>query len=99
MEDGSRPGDNLYTCSLVALDINTGKLKWYYQQIPHDRWGYDVASPPIIFDLKKEGKIPLGPLGRQVKWVGFSSIMRQTGELLIRSEPFIEQDNLFAPPN
>ncbi|MEZ0316104.1 MAG: PQQ-binding-like beta-propeller repeat protein, partial [Methylophilaceae bacterium] len=40
MNDISRPGDNLYTVSLVALDANTGKLRWYYQQVPHDVWGY-----------------------------------------------------------
>jgi glucose dehydrogenase len=45
MNDVSRPGDNLYTVSLVALDANTGKLKWHYQQVPHDLWGYDLASP------------------------------------------------------
>ncbi|NIO87772.1 MAG: PQQ-binding-like beta-propeller repeat protein, partial [Candidatus Aminicenantes bacterium] len=56
MDDTTRPGDNLYTVSLVALDINTGKLKWYYQQVPHDRWGYDVASPPVLFDFVKDGK-------------------------------------------
>ena len=45
MEGSTRPGDNLYTVSLVALELKTGKLRWYYQQVPHDRWGYDVASP------------------------------------------------------
>ncbi len=39
IDSTTRPGDNLYTSSLVALDINTGKLKWYYQQSPHDEWG------------------------------------------------------------
>ncbi|WP_289285212.1 PQQ-binding-like beta-propeller repeat protein, partial [Methylophaga sp. UBA1918] len=48
MEDSSRPGDNLYTSSIVALDAMTGKVKWYFQQVPHDLWGYDVASPPVL---------------------------------------------------
>ena len=51
MADASRPGDNLYTSSLVALDLRTGKLVWHYQQVPHDRWGYDVASPPVLLDV------------------------------------------------
>jgi glucose dehydrogenase len=98
MEDGSRPGDNLHTCSLVALDIKTGKLKWYYQQIPHDRWGYDVASPPVLFELKKEGKM-VKAVGQASK-VGWLFIHdAATGELLIRSDPWIEQDNLFALPS
>ena len=53
----SRPGDNLYTVSLVALDVETGKLRWFYQQVPHDVWGYDLASPPVLFNLKQNGKL------------------------------------------
>ena len=56
MEDSTRPGDSRNTVSLVAVDVNTGKLKWAYQQVPHDRWGYDVASPPVLIDFKKDGK-------------------------------------------
>ena len=49
MNGDSRPGDNLYSVSIVALDVNTGEKKWHYQQVPHDLWGYDVASPPCDF--------------------------------------------------
>jgi glucose dehydrogenase len=56
MNDISRPGDNLYTVSLVALEIATGKLRWHYQQVPHDVWGYDLASPPVLFNFKQNGK-------------------------------------------
>lgn len=98
MEDATRPGDNLYTCSLVALDINTGKLRWYYQQIPHDRWGYDVASPPVLFDYVKNGKSIMA-IGQASKLGWFFIHDRITGELLTRSEPFIKQDNLFAQPD
>lgn len=49
--DGSlRPGDNLYTDSVVALDIATGKLDWYVQQIPHDVRDYDTAAAPVIYE-------------------------------------------------
>ncbi|MBD5633474.1 MAG: PQQ-binding-like beta-propeller repeat protein, partial [Candidatus Eremiobacteraeota bacterium] len=46
--DRTRPGDNLYTVSLVALDVATGTVRWAYQEVPHDLWGYDVASPPVL---------------------------------------------------
>lgn len=98
MDDTTRPGDNLYTVSLVALDINTGKLKWYYQQVPHDRWGYDVASPPILFQFKKNGKI-IKAVGQASKLGWFYIHDRTTGKLLMRSDPFIKQENLFAIPD
>ena len=97
MDDTTRPGDNLYTVSLVALDIYTGKLKWHYQQVPHDRWGYDVASPPILFDFKRDGKT-IKSVGQASKTGWFYIHDRKTGELLLRSEPFAPQDNLFARP-
>ncbi len=98
MDDSTRPGDNLYTVSLVALDLYTGKLKWYYQQVPHDRWGYDVASPPVLFDYKKNGKV-IKAVGQASKLGWFFIHDRRTGELLQRSEAFIPQDNLFARPS
>jgi alcohol dehydrogenase (cytochrome c) len=47
---GHRPGKNLYAASIVALDLKTGKLKWYYQQVHHDIWDFDSASPVVLFD-------------------------------------------------
>jgi glucose dehydrogenase len=97
MDDVSRPGDNLYSVSLVALDAQTGKLKWYYQQVPHDIWGYDVASPPVLFDLPSEkGTIPA--IGQASKMGWFYVHDRRSGELLYKSEPFVPQINLFARP-
>jgi glucose dehydrogenase len=95
MDDISRPGDNLYTVSLVALDAETGKLRWYYQQVPHDMWGYDLASPPVLFDLVREGKtVPAVAQASKTGW--FYVHHRETGELLLRSEAFVPQSNLFA---
>ena len=56
--DGSiRPGDNLYTDSLVSVDLNTGKYKCHFQYIAHDVWDLDSVSPPILVDAKdKDGK-------------------------------------------
>ncbi|MCG8325883.1 MAG: PQQ-binding-like beta-propeller repeat protein [Thiotrichales bacterium] len=97
MDASTRPGDNLYTVSLVALDIDTGELRWYYQQVPHDRWGYDVASPPILFDYTVNGTV-VPAVGQASKLGWFFIHDRRTGDLLQRSEPFIEQTNLFTRP-
>ena len=95
MSGESRPGDNLYTVSLVALDANTGKIKWFYQQVPHDIWGYDVASPPVLFHTIKDGKfIPV--VGQAGKTGWFYIHNRNTGELILKSEAFVPQKNMFA---
>jgi alcohol dehydrogenase (cytochrome c) len=55
--DGSvRPGDDLYTSSLVALDPDTGKLKWYFQFSPHNLYDYDAVQTPILIDTTFQGK-------------------------------------------
>jgi alcohol dehydrogenase (cytochrome c) len=55
--DGSvRPGDNLYTCSLVALDAATGKLKWHFQFTPHDVHDWDATHDPVLVDLELRGR-------------------------------------------
>lgn len=95
MDDISRPGDNLYTVSLVALDIATGKLRWHYQQVPHDIWGYDLASPPVLFDFK-QGGTTIPAVGHPSKTGWFYVHDRATGKLLLKSEPFVPQSNLFA---
>src|SRR5438105_4145138 len=51
-----RAGTNLYLCSIIALDIKTGKLKWYYQTIKHDIWEADIAMSPIIFNTQIAGR-------------------------------------------
>lgn len=93
----SRPGDNLYTSSLVALDAKTGRVRWSYQQTPHDLWGYDVASPPSLFDVMVDGK-PRAAVGQASKLGWYFVHDRDTGELLFKSEPFVPQSNLFMPP-
>lgn len=52
----NRPGDNLYTDSVVALDSKTGKLRWYYQIVRHDIWEADVAEAPVLFDAQVNGQ-------------------------------------------
>ena len=97
MDGTSRPGDNLYTVSLVCLDVNTGKIRWHYQQVPHDQWGYDVASPAVLFDYPHNGK--LVPAVGQAAKIGWYYIHdRLTGELLRKTDEFVEHQNTFANP-
>ena len=53
---GSRPGSNLYSGSLVCVDIHTGKIVWYYQLIHHDIWDFDMPPHPILVDISLDGK-------------------------------------------
>jgi alcohol dehydrogenase (cytochrome c) len=52
----ARPGDNLYTDSVVALDVNTGKLAWYYQYLPNDAWDYDEIGIQMLYDVNVNGE-------------------------------------------
>ncbi|MCC6585238.1 MAG: PQQ-binding-like beta-propeller repeat protein [Bryobacterales bacterium] len=53
---GDRSGDNLYSCSLLALDADTGKMKWYFQFTPHDTHDWDAQSWPVLIEVAWEGK-------------------------------------------
>ena len=53
---GHRPGKNLYSDSIVCVDVRTGKTVWYYQLIHHDLWEYDAATPPVLGDITVDGK-------------------------------------------
>ncbi|TDJ67630.1 MAG: pyrrolo-quinoline quinone [Proteobacteria bacterium] len=88
-----RPGDNLYTSSVIALDINNGKLRWHHQITPHDIWGYDVASPPVLIDITERGKT--SRLLTEATKSGWLYVFdRVTGEPLRRSEAFVPHNAL-----
>ena len=53
---GKRPGNGLYGNTLAAVDLKTGKLKWYYQIIHHEIWDYDLSSAPLLMDITVGGK-------------------------------------------
>jgi quinoprotein glucose dehydrogenase len=53
---GDRPGANLYGNTLVALDANTGKMKWYFQTVHHELWDYNLPPAPGLVDIVKDGK-------------------------------------------
>ena len=50
-----RPGDNRYANSIVALDLNTGELRWHFQHVRHDLWDYDTPAQPILFNWQRDG--------------------------------------------
>ncbi len=56
MSGESRPGDNLYTCSIVALNPDTGKLVWHFQPSPHDEHDWDAVETPVLLDAEFKGK-------------------------------------------
>jgi quinoprotein glucose dehydrogenase len=53
---GYRPGNGLYGNSLVAVDLTTGKMRWYFQIIHHEIWDYDLSSAPLLIDITVDGK-------------------------------------------
>src|SRR5688572_4107928 len=53
---GVRPGDNLFSASIVALEARTGSYRWHFQQVHHDIWDYDGPSPVVLFDLEYQGR-------------------------------------------
>jgi len=92
--DGSvRPGDNLYTDCVVAIDATSGKTKWYYQTVPHDVWDLDAVSPPVV--TKLGGKKVVVHAGK----TGWMYVLEaETGKLVRRSDAFVPQENMFALP-
>ncbi len=84
-----RPGDNLYTCSLLAIDAASGKIKWHFQYTPHDTHDWDANEIPVLFDAELNG--------RQRKLVAMANRNafyylndRVTGEFLL-GEPYAKQ--------
>ena len=84
-----RPGDNLYTCSIVALNPDTGKLAWYFQPSPHDVHDWDAVQTPVLFDAEFQGR-PRKLLGQASRNGFFFLLDRSTGQHLLTA-PFIDQ--------
>ena len=93
-----RPGDNLYTDSIVAIDLNTGAYKWHYQYIAHDVWDLDAVSPVILTEAKdKNGQMRKVAIhGGKTGHIYVHD--RATGELIRYSETMVPQENMFALP-
>jgi alcohol dehydrogenase (cytochrome c) len=83
--DGSvRPGDNLYSCSVVALDADTGKLKWHFQFTPHDTHDWDAVADPVLVDLTIAGR-KVKALIQANRNGHFYALDRATGKFLLAS--------------
>jgi alcohol dehydrogenase (cytochrome c) len=87
----ARKGPNPYTDSVVAIDVTTGKMVWYQQEVAHDLWDYDVASPPMLF--RNQSKLLVGEAGKNGFWYEWDAA---TGEPYTTPAPFVKQDH--KPP-
>ena len=86
---GRRPGDNLYSDSVVALDADTGKMKWHFQFTPHDVWDWDANENLVLVDAVFRGKPR--KLLVQANRNGFYYVLdRVTGEFL-HARPFVKK--------
>jgi quinohemoprotein ethanol dehydrogenase len=87
-----RPGDNLYSVSLIALEMKTGKLRWHQQLIHHDVWEADLSVSPVLFDRKTGARTRRGV-----------AIMRGDGYLFLfdreKGEPLVPVDESAVPQN
>jgi alcohol dehydrogenase (cytochrome c) len=86
-----RGGDNLYSDCVVALDADTGKLKWYFQFTPHDVYDYDAVQVPVLADMPWQGKDGQTKPRKLMLWANrngfYYALDRTTGEFL-QGKPF-----------
>ncbi len=76
---GHRPGNNLFSASVVCLDLNTGKRLWYFQAIHHDIWDWDFPTAPILMDITVNGK-PIKAVAVPSKQAFLYTFDRVTGQ-------------------
>ncbi len=93
-----RPGDNLYTNSMIAVDLDTGAYKWHSQYIAHDVWDLDAVSPVVLTEAKdKSGKMRKVAIhGGKTGHVYVHD--RATGELIRFSQAMLPQENMWVLP-
>ncbi|GAA5170726.1 PQQ-dependent methanol/ethanol family dehydrogenase [Pseudonocardia eucalypti] len=80
-----RPGDNLYTDCVVALDVDTGEIRWHYQCTPHDLWDYDSNMECILFE--QDGRKLLAHFDKN----GYFFVLDRTDGALVRVTPFADR--------
>ena len=90
-DGSSRPGDNLYTACVLAIDPNTGKLEWYFQFTPHDVYDYDANETPVLVDQEENGATH--HLLLQANRNGFLYVLDRTDGKFLRATPFVERLN------
>jgi quinoprotein glucose dehydrogenase len=90
---GNRPGNNLFSESLVAVDIKTGTRKWHYQTVHHGLWDWDLSCAPILFDMTMNGQ-RIKALAQPTKSAFLFVLNRETGEPIwpIEERPVPQSD-------
>ena len=87
----SRPGDDLYTACVLALDPETGQLKWYFQFTPHDLYDYDATETPVLVDTIEDGTVR--HLLVQANRNGYLYVLDRTSGKFLRATPFVQKLN------
>ena len=87
----SRSGDDLYTACVLAIDADTGKLKWYFQFTPHDLYDYDANETPVLLDREENGGVR--HLLVQANRNGFFYILDRTNGRFLHGTSFVEKLN------
>ena len=87
----SRPGDDLYTSCVLAIDPTTGKLKWHFQFTPHDLYDYDANETPVLVDADENGAVR--HLLVQANRNGFFYVLDRTNGKFLRATSFVEKLN------
>jgi alcohol dehydrogenase (cytochrome c) len=85
----TRPGDDLYTACVLAVDPETGKLKWHFQFTPHDLYDYDANQTPVLVDITENGQAK--KLLAQANRNGFFYILDRTNGKFLRATRFVEK--------
>ena len=85
----NRKGDNLYSCSILALDAKTGKLKWHFQATPHDEWDWDATEPVLLVDAQWEGQ--QRKLLLQANRNGFMYVLDRTNGKILSAKPMVKK--------
>jgi alcohol dehydrogenase (cytochrome c) len=87
----TRPGDDLYTACVLALNPQTGKLKWYFQFTPHDLYDYDATETPVLLDAEDNGVVR--HLLVQANRNGFFYVLDRTNGKFLRATQFVTKLN------
>jgi PQQ-dependent dehydrogenase (methanol/ethanol family) len=94
MDGRGRPGDNLFTNSVVAIDARTGKTRWYFQIEPHGLWDRDEVTPPVVTEL--DGRKVVVHAGK----IGIMFVLdAATGEYIRKSEMLVPAKNMWVAPS
>ena len=90
---GHRPGDTLFSDSLVALDVRTGKRRWHFQTVHHDLWDWDLPCAPMLYDMNVNGRT-IKAIAQPTKHAFLFVFNRETGEPIwpIEERPVPQSD-------